>query len=197
MLRAGAGAVLGRPGRGPPATPGWPAAEAGTAAGAPPAILSGVTNRATSALRLTALAASSALLAGCAVFSPVQTGESYIPADGVDVTIPGLALRNVAVVTAEKGGPGVVIGQAVNNGTSAVDVAFSLQGSSEEPVRTAVPASSGSAISDDTKKVELKAVPAAPGTMVTLVVTTQEAGQNIVSVPVLVDSNYYSGLVSQ
>jgi hypothetical protein len=160
-----------------------------------PAILSRVTNRAATVLRLAAVAAATLLASGCAVFSPVQTDEPYIPADGVRLTITGLELRNLAVVTTSEGGSGVVVGQVVNDGSSAVDVQFGVQGGSGSPASTAVPAHSGDTISDATRKVELSSLPAKAGQMVTLTVTTREAGENVVLVPVLLDQGIYEGLV--
>jgi hypothetical protein len=55
-----------------------------------------------------------------------------------------------------------------------------------------VPANSGDALSE----VPLDSVPAAPGDTVELTVTTPEAGQNVVRVPVLAATGYYEGLVT-
>ena len=150
-----------------------------------------MTTRAASVLRATALAATGLLVSGCATFSPVQTEYDYPAADGVRLSIDGLELRNLAVVAAEPEGPGVVIGQAVNSSAAAVDVAFSLEGS-PAPAQTTVPAGSGDALPE----VQLESVPAAPGDTVELTVTTPEAGQNVVRVPVLAPTGYYEGLVS-
>jgi len=154
-----------------------------------------VTNRAATALRLPAAVAASLLVSGCAVFSPVQTNEPYVPADGVPLEIPGLSLRNLAVVTATDAGSGVLVGQVVNETSEAVDVSFGIQGGPTATGTTTVAAFSGDTISDDTEQVELPAVPAPPGAVVVLTVTTAEAGQNIVEVPVLLDNRFYTGLL--
>ncbi|MBD3784268.1 MAG: hypothetical protein IE926_15195 [Micrococcales bacterium] len=151
-----------------------------------------MTTRAASALRLAGLAAATLLASGCAVFSPVQTMDAYVPADGVDLTIPGLDLRNVAIVADAKGSPGTVIGQAVNNGADAVEVTFGVEGG-QGSAKTSVPAFSGGSLTTGTK-VELSDVPVAPGSMVRLVVSTPQAGQNVVLVPVLAPERYYDGL---
>lgn len=151
-----------------------------------------MTTRAASALRFAGLAAATLLASGCAVFSPTQTDYPYIPADGVDLSMPGLELRNVAVVASAEGAPGVLVGQAVNDAADAVEVAFGLQG--EQGGTTSVPAYSGASLSSATAKVEVGAVPVAPGGMVQLTVTTQEAGQNVVLVPVLAPELYYADL---
>jgi hypothetical protein len=155
-----------------------------------------VRNRAAAVLRLPAVAAAVLLVAGCGVFSPVQTDEPYIPADGVPFTIPGLALRNLAVVTGTDADSGVVIGQVVNETGSAVDVLFGIQGGAQASAPTTVAAYSGDTISDATEQVELPDVPAPPGAMVMLTVTTSQAGVNVVQVPVLLNDRFYSGLLA-
>jgi len=154
-----------------------------------------VTNRAATALRLPAAAAASLLVSGCAVFSPVQTNEPYVPADGVPLEIPGLSLRNLAVVTATDAGSGVLVGQVVNETSAAVDVSFGIEGGATATGTTTVAAFSGDTISDATEQVELPDVPAPPGAVVVLTVTTTEAGQNVVEVPVLLDNRFYTGLL--
>ena len=150
-----------------------------------------MTTRAASVLRATALAAVGLLVAGCSTFSPVQTEYDYPAADGVRLSIDGLELRNLAIVAAEADGPGVVIGQAVNPSAAAVDVSFSL-GDSPTPAETTVPAGSGDALPE----VSIESVPGAPGDTVELTVSTPEAGQNVVRVPVLAPTGYYEGLVT-
>ena len=77
-----------------------------------------------------------------------------------------------------------MIGQAVNRSTSAVDVTFAVAGA-PTPATVAVPASSGKTLSDAANGVEIPGIPAAPGEIVQLTVTTDEAGANVVTVPVL------------
>lgn len=149
-----------------------------------------MTNRAASALRFAGLAAATLLASGCAVFSPTQTDYPYLPADGVDLSMPGLELRNVAVVASAQGAPGVLVGQAVNEAADAVDISVGLEG--EQGGTTSVPAFSGTALSTTTSKVEVGNVPVAPGGMVQLTITTQEAGQNVLLVPVLAPERYYA-----
>ena len=145
------------------------------------AILGRVTNRAAAALRATALAGTILLASGCATFSPVQTDYDYDAADGVPLTIEGLDLRDLAVVVPAKGGTGIVVGQAINRTTSAVDVTFAVAGA-PGPAVVAVPASSGKTLSEAATGVEIPGIPVAPGEMVEMTVTTDEAGANIVTV---------------
>jgi hypothetical protein len=143
-----------------------------------------VTTRAAHALRATALLAATLIASGCAAFSPTQTDYDYPAADGVRLSIPGLELRNLAFVVEEEGGTAVLIGQAVNDSTSAVDVTFAVEGGTSTAT-AAVPATSGNALSDETSRVEIEGLPAAPGDTISLVVSTEEAGQNVITVPVL------------
>ena len=176
-------------------TPAAPADAPSGRSGRGPAILCGVTNRAATALRLSAVAAATLLASGCAVFSPVQTDEPYIPAEGVPFNMPGLSLRNLAIVTGAAGGPGVVVGQVVNESSKAVDVSFGIQGGAQASTSTAVPANSGDTITDESRKVEIGSLPVPAGSMVNMTITTAEAGQNVVLVPVLLDNRFYEGLV--
>ena len=160
------------------------------------AILGRVTNRAASVLRASALAGAVLLASGCAsAFSPIQTDFDYEAADGVRLTIEGLDLRDLAVVVPAQGGTGVVVGQAVNRSTSAVDVTFAVEGA-PTPATVAVPASSGKTLSDATTGVEIPGIPVAPGATVQMTVTTDEAGANVVTVPVLPNKGYYSHLTA-
>ena len=159
------------------------------------AILGRVTNRAAAALRATALAGTILLASGCAVFSPIQTDYDYDAADGVPLTIAGLDLRDLAVVVPAKGETGIVVGQAVNRTTSAVDVTFAVAGA-PSPATVAVPASSGKTLSDAATGIEIPGIPVAPGEMVEMTVTTDEAGANVVKVPVLPNLGYYKDLTA-
>lgn len=154
-------------------------------------ILGPVTTRAASALRAAALAGAVLLAAsGCALFSPVQTDYHYQPADGPSLDTGDVELRNLVVVAAEKGGEGVLVGQAVNAATQAVDVQFSVGGAT--PAKRTVPATSGDALSGTSSSVVLTDVPGGPGDVVQLSVVTPGSGQNIVTVPVLAPTGYYS-----
>jgi len=160
------------------------------------AILGRVTNRAASALRASAVAGVILLASGCAsAFSPIQTDYASDGGDGVPLTIVGLDLRGLAIVVPAKGATGIVVGQAVNRSTSAVEVTFAVAGA-PTPATVAVPASSGRTLSDAATGVEIPGIPVAPGTMVQMTVTTDEAGANLVTVPVLVNTGIYAGLTA-
>lgn len=152
-----------------------------------------MTNRAASALRAAALVGATLLASGCAVFSPVQTDEPYVPADGVELSMTDLEIRNLALVSSAAGADALVVGQAVNPATASVQVQFAVAGGAAGATAT-VPANSGDTISDPAAKVTIPAVEAAPGQVVDLVVTTPGSGQNVVTVPVLLAAGQYAGL---
>ncbi len=154
-------------------------------------ILLPVTTRAASALRATALAGAVLVaVSGCAVLSPVQTDANYQPADGPRLDTGDLELRNLVVIAAEKGGDGILIGQAVNDSPQAVQVSFSVGG--DTPANRTVPATSGAALSTPGSTVVLTAVPGAPGDVVDLTVTTPASGPSVVTVPILAPTGYYA-----
>jgi hypothetical protein len=70
------------------------------------------------------IAAVAALLAGCSLFMQPETQQPYNPADGINVTIGELGLRNVLVVT-EDGELGNLVMVAVNGGDR--DITATLQ----------------------------------------------------------------------
>ncbi|HYN67905.1 MAG TPA: hypothetical protein VES93_13525 [Ornithinibacter sp.] len=154
-----------------------------------------MTIRAAAPLRATALAGTALLVSGCAVFSPMQTDYDYEAADGVRLSIVGLELRNLAVVVPARGDTGIVVGQAVNRGSSAVDVTFAVEGAPSS-ASVAVPANSGDTLSDAAGGVEIPGIPAAPGALVQMTVTTDAAGANVVRVPVLPNTGFYAGLTA-
>ena len=55
---------------------------------------------------------------------------------------------------------------------------------------------SGKTLSDAAGGVEIPGIPVAPGAMVQMTVTTDEAGANVVQVPVLPNTGYYSDLTA-
>jgi hypothetical protein len=152
-------------------------------------ILGPVTTRAAAVLRATALAGALLLASGCAVFSPVQTDYPYQAGDGPSLDTGDLRFGNLVVVAAEEGGDGVLVGQAVNESARAVDVTFAL--GEGAPARRTIPASSGTGLSEGGQAVVLTGVPAGPGELVQLTVTTPESGPNVVQVPVFAPTGYY------
>jgi hypothetical protein len=152
-----------------------------------------VTNRAAPALRASALVGATLLASGCAVFSPVQTQVSYPPAEGVSLSTADIEFRDLALVSSAAGADAVLIGQAVNETSSAIEVAFAIEGQST-PTTTTVPAKSGETLSDDSTSLTIPSVSAGPGQVIELLVSTSASGQNVVTVPVLLDEGFYADL---
>ena len=152
-----------------------------------------MTNRAAPALRASALVGATLLASGCAVFSPVQTQVSYPPAEGVSLSTADVEFRDLALVSAAAGADAVLIGQAVNETSSSIEVAFAVEGQST-PTTTTVPAKSGETLSDSASSLTIPAVSAGPGEVIDLVVSTSASGQNVVTVPVLADAGFYADL---
>ncbi|MFQ6171500.1 hypothetical protein ACK8HX_07835 [Oryzobacter sp. R7] len=148
-----------------------------------------MTTRAAALLRATALAGALLLASGCAVFSPVQTDYAYQAADGPSLDTGDLRFGNLVVVAAEEGGDGVLVGQAVNESAEAAEVTFAL--GEGAPTRRTIPASSGGSLSEGGSPVVLSGVPARPGQLVQLTVTTPQSGPNVIQVPVLAPTGYY------
>ena len=152
-----------------------------------------MTNRAAPALRASALVGATLLASGCAVFSPVQTQIAYPPAEGVSLSTAEIEFRDLALVSTGAGADAVLVGQAVNETSSAIEVAFAIDGQST-PTTTTVPAKTGETLSDDTSSLTIPAVSAGPGDVIELIVSTRASGENFVTVPVLADAGFYATL---
>jgi hypothetical protein len=140
-------------------------------------------------------------LSGCEVFSPIQTAVPYQPADGVSVDLGNVQIRDLVVVSGAKGGAGTLSGLAVNNGAVPITVSFSAATATPanpaiggDAAQASLPA--GAAVRLDGvaggTPVSLPSVPAAPGDIVTLTVSTPSSGSTDASVPVLPPTGYYS-----
>jgi len=129
------------------------------------------------------------MLGGCAVLSPVQTDYDYQAADGVNATFGELDVRGLVVISEGKDKPGTVIGQLVNRGDEDLQVAFGTEQARTEP--TTVPRH-GSLTLGEGKTVTLPSVPVAPGEVVQLRVAVPTTGENVLDVPVLPPTQYYS-----
>jgi len=127
--------------------------------------------------------------------SPVQTAQNEQTADGVPVDLGAVQIRDLVVVAQDKGGPGVLVGQIVNNGTTSTTVSFAVASgttTTSDIVSTDVPAHGATTLSTGSAHVTLPAVSAAPGAIVQLQVHTADAGVNVVGVPVLLPTGLYS-----
>ena len=149
--------------------------------------------RPTSLRRLLPVAAVGAALAlsACQTQSPVQTDDTYQPADGVAVDLGPVQVRDLVIISAGKDQPGVLSAAVSNKSGDAQRLAFALpQG---QPVYAETKAYSQERLSDGSQ-VQLPSVPVSPGDVVTLTVQSPSAPAAVVVVPVLPASGYYSTL---
>ncbi|MDQ5840436.1 MAG: hypothetical protein M3537_04675 [Chloroflexota bacterium] len=132
-------------------------------------------------------------LSGCQVMSPIQTNETYQPADGVAVDLGDVQVRDLVVITGARGEVGTLSGMVVNSGTKPVTVTFAAGGSGGAATME-IAAGKQDRLSgvDGIAPVTLPNVPAAPGDVVRLTVSTPAGGAPVVSVPVLRPDGYYA-----
>ncbi len=140
------------------------------------------------AARLVPLVAAAGLLAGCQVFSPIQTNVPFDPADGVPVDLGEVQIRDLVVVAEAKGGPGTLVGSVNNDGNEAAEITVTGEGG--QPLTLRVPPHQHLSLST-TSRSTLQSVAKDPGGMVTLQIATTASGPNIVDVPVLLPNGYY------
>ncbi|MFL6100201.1 MAG: hypothetical protein ACJ71T_09635 [Actinomycetales bacterium] len=133
-------------------------------------------------------------LGGCSERSPIQSVEPYDPTDGLIVNLGSLAVRNLLVVSAGSGQPGVVSGALVNTGTSDLSVSFTAQGDSGTSAPVSVPAGQlvrlGSG--NGATSVQFATVSVAPGGLLAVRVSTPPTGPRVLEVPVLSPSREYA-----
>ena len=138
--------------------------------------------RAASAPLVTALAVA-VTLSGCSATNQITTTLPYAASDGIRVEMEDLLFSNLLVLTAGEGEPGTLIGGITNRGDSDTDVSISLEGEAGDPI--AVDGGQTVLLSPDHETVDLDQVPAAPGSMVDLTLTSGSGGSRTVRVPVL------------
>jgi len=150
---------------------------------------------------LTAVAVAGAVLAvlalsGCQVMSPIQTTVPYQSADGVAVDLGDVQIRDLVVVADAKGAAGALSGLVVNQSNGPVTVTFTAGPSADASVRAIIPAGAPTRLSgvDGATPVMIPSVPAAPGDMVNVIISTPDAGAPVVSVPVLLPTGYYASI---
>lgn len=151
--------------------------------------------------RLLAIAGATAAalaLAGCSATNPITTQDEYAASDGVRVTVGEIRGDNLMVLSDGDGGPGVLHGGLVNDGSEDETVTFTFEGS--EPTTVDVPAGATVLLDgtdgDDRADVRLAAVDTIPGGLVSLTLGTDTWGASTFDVPVL-DGTLpeYAGLV--
>ncbi len=132
------------------------------------------------------------ILSGCQVMSPVQTQAPYVAGDGFPVNLGPVDVRNLLVVSDNKGGPGTISASVHNPTRDPVKITFAVQGGSS--VSTTIPPFTEQSLSLGEGQVRLDAVPVPPGALVTLQVSTAQAGVNVAQVPVLPSYEFYRSL---
>ena len=134
-----------------------------------------------------AILVGSLLLAGCSERSPIQSTVPYTPTDGVTASLSGLDVRDLLVVSAGLGQPGVLSGALVNTGASDVSVTFAAQGDAVPSDPVAVP--QGQLVrlgtGDGDVHVQFTTITAAPGALLPVQVSTPATGPSRLDVPVL------------
>lgn len=154
---------------------------------------------------LTALAATALVtsLSGCASpNSPSIITTPYQAADGTNYAIPesGLKLANFLVVGIKKGEPASVVGNVINEGTTAVELKLSTAadatgGGTPTAATLTVPAGTSAQIgpAQDTS-LTLPELSVEPGARLTLNAVTSTSGTSVFTVPVVRSTGYYESL---
>ncbi len=153
-----------------------------------------VVRRRTSVLTAGLAVAGALALSGCQLTSPQQTMMPYQPADGVNVTLGSVTVDDLVIVSSAKGQQGVLSGQIANSGGQPATVTISAPGA--PAVTKRVEAGSMVRLSGESgsSPATLPSVSVEPGSLMNLTIGTSAAGSNVVGVPVLVPSLYYSTL---
>lgn len=130
---------------------------------------------------LSALAAT-ALLSGCAVFSPMATEIPYDPGDGVSVTVDAVEVRDIIVIGTEEGAEATISAYLVNNSAEEVTVTFLAEGAS--PATIDVPANTAlQASPPGDAGLTIDSLPVAPGAVVPMQVQVNEGAPAVVNAP--------------
>lgn len=128
------------------------------------------------------LAAATLLLAGCSATNPVTTSKPYAASDGVDQRLGSLTFGNLLVLSAADKAPGTVLGSVTSSADRDATLTIGLAG---DVTSVAVPAGATVILGPDATAVPLATVPAPPGTLVDLVLTSDLDGAVTLKVPVL------------
>ena len=153
-----------------------------------------VVRRRTSVLTAGLAVAGALALSGCQLTSPQQTMMPYQPADGVDITLGSVTVNDLVIISSAKGQQGVLSGQIANNGGQPATVTISAPGAPAVTKRLEAGSMTRLSGESGTSPATLPSVSVEPGALMNLTIGTSAAGSNVVGVPVLVPSLYYSTL---
>ena len=129
-------------------------------------------------------------LTACGFNSPVQTQKPYQPADGVEVNLGSVAIRNLLVVATTADAPGQLAGLVVNSSSTPQTITITTPDGTS--AKTQVGAGLTSQLSTGPGAVVLAKAGAPAGNLVTLKISTPTSGTSDVSVPVLLPQGYYA-----
>lgn len=134
-------------------------------------------------VRLAALACAAVLLAGCSTINPITTDMHYQPSDGFEVAIGEDAkAMNLLVISSAAEAPAVLTGTVYNGDFDALDVSFSLDGTTF--VDVTVPALGTVVLGPDGTLV-VGTSTAAPGGIAQILIRSDVTGQFAAPVPVV------------
>lgn len=123
-------------------------------------------------------------LSACSTTNPMTTTDSYAAADGVDVELGDLRIGNLLVLASAQDGDGTVLAALSNDGTADIEVTIGL--ADGEGTAVTVPGGQTVVVGPQGETpVELDAVPAAPGALVALTISSDQGGSTTEQVPVL------------
>ena len=134
---------------------------------------------------LASAAALAVVLSGCSATNEITTRNEYAASDGVRAELGDVVMGNLLVLTSAEGEAGTVLGSLTNNGQSDVEITLGVgEGGAQDPID--LPAG-GTVLLGPEQDVELEvdSVPAAPGALVDVTVTSDAGGSSTVRVPVL------------
>jgi len=122
-------------------------------------------------------------LTGCSATNEITTSVPYDPSDGLGLVIGDVELANVLVLSVAEGAPGTILGSATNRGPSPVELTIGLGDGADTTI--ALDGGATVRLGPRDEPVDLEAVPAPPGAMVTVHIDSDAGGATTLDVPVL------------
>ena len=138
-------------------------------------------------------------LTGCSATNPVTTYLDYSPSDGIDIGVGDVSAEGVFVLSSGEGEPGTLLGAVTNRGVEDAAVVITMAGSDE--ILLSVELGREETVvfgprQDET--VDIESVPAPPGALVPVTVTSDRGGAATGRVPVLDGTfEHYAPLVPE